>query len=199
MRPYENYLCVRDNSWECLIKSELCSLPIDIIKIARREEGIKVIKNSSVKLLRAGENGRSFYDGSTWCIIYNDLAPIECSRYTIAHELGHYYLEHEIKYSQYWNMRTENDKYVSEKYADMFARRILCPSCVLWGMGITSCEYIAKYCMVERHVAEERARRMQLLYSKDKFLTDPCEQKLYSLFSQYIKEHSTVTQSEQRI
>ena len=196
MKPYESYLCVRDNSWECLIKSEIQSLPVDIIKIARREEGVRVIKNSSVLLLRAGENGRSFYDGSTWCIIYNDLAPIELSRYTIAHELGHYYLEHEIKYSQYWDMRTENDKCVSEKYADMFARRLLCPSCVLWGMGLTSCEDIARYCMVEHHVAEERAKRMQLLYSKGKFLTDPCEQRLYSLFSQYISEHSPVTRSQ---
>ena len=199
MIPYESYLRVRDNSWECLIKSGICSLPVDILKITSIEKSIKVIKNSSVGLLREGENGRSFYDGSTWCIIYNDLAPIEHSRYTIAHELGHYYLEHEIKYSQYWDMRTENDKYVSEKYADMFARRLLCPSCVLWGMGLTSCEDIAKYCMVEHHVAEERSRRMHLLYSKDKFLTDPCEQRLYSLFSQYISENSPLTPSEQRI
>ena len=96
---YAIYKDVRNSSWQCLLDFKLTKLPIDILKITRLA-GIKVIRNSIVDDLLPGENGKAYFDGKWWRIIYNDLNSTELSRFTIAHELGHIFLGHELTHKK---------------------------------------------------------------------------------------------------
>ena len=154
---------------------------MDVLKIARNSN-VRVIKNSVVNVLLPTENGRSYYDGTYWYIIYNDLNPVEISRFTIAHELGHYFLGHDLKYVKYAHTREVDTKPKSEIQADRFAIRLLCPACVLWGLDLQSPEEIARYCKVDLSVATQRAKRMKILYDRNIFLTSPLEQEVYDNF-----------------
>ena len=182
---YAIYKNIRHSSWQCLIDFNVRSLPVDVLQIARTT-GIKVIRNSSVHVLQAGENGKSFFDGSNWIIIYDDLNSTELSRFTIAHELGHIFLGHELSLGRYPQTQEITKKPKSEQQADMFAIRLLCPACVLWGLELNSSEEIAQICRVKKDIANTRSQRMRSLYKRNKFLTDPMEKQLYSNFEEYI-------------
>ncbi len=168
-----------------MIDHKISSLPVDVLKIARNSN-VRVIKNSTVNVLLPNENGRSYYDGTYWYIIYNDLNPVEISRFTIAHELGHYFLGHELKYVKYAHTRKVDPNPKSEIQADRFAIRLLCPACVLRELNLQSPEEIARYCKVDLAVATQRAKRMKILYDRNKFLTNPLEQEVYDNFKPFI-------------
>lgn len=183
---YGFYSGIRNSAWRCLLDFKCRSLPVDILKIAR-EAGIKVVKDSRVRDLSPGENGKSYFDGKNWIIIYNDQNPTELSRVTVAHELGHIFLGHELLYVKYVNVREFQRKPKAEQQADMFAQRLLCPACALWALDICTPEQIAKYCKVDENIAVIRAKRMELLYERNKFLTSPLERELYDSFRPYIE------------
>ena len=186
MRAYGIYQNIRDSSWQCLLDFKINSLPVDILKIAHTAD-IRVIKNSSVDILFPDENGRSYYDGNKWYIIYDDTAAVEKARFTIAHELGHIFLGHQLQYVKYSRTRQVAPTAVSEKQADRFALRLLCPACVLWGLSISTAEELAKVCRVDISVAQERMKRMKKLYVRDKFLTSSLEKKVFNGFDDYIR------------
>ena len=162
------------------------SLPVDVLSIAEGA-GIRVIKNSDVMILGKGENGKSFCDGKIWVIIYDDKNPTELSRYTIAHELGHILLGHELIYSPTDAAKGFTSKPRAENQAHMFALRLLCPACVLWALNISSADGIAKLCKVPLFASKQREKRLSELFIKNKFLTDPTEKQLFESFSDYIK------------
>lgn len=181
MRTYGIYQNIRDSSWQCLIDFGIDTLPIDVLKIAR-SAGFHVIKNSSVNVLTEGESGRSYYDGKRWYIIYDDRNPTEFSRFTIAHELGHIFLGHELKYIRYSHTQQVSKVSKSEIEADRFAIKLLCPACVLWKYELYSPEDIARACRVEVDVAAKRAARMKTLVKRNCFLKSPLERKVYERF-----------------
>lgn len=187
---YHVYKEIRDGAWQCLIDAKICRLPVDVLCITHRL-GIHVRKNSEAHCLSRGEHGRSFYDGKAWIIIYNDKNSSEISRYTIAHELGHCLLAHAAMRAKgiepVAGYRPKNAPRTEEQ-ANNFARRLLCPSCVLLSLGLTTPELIAQYCHVERRVAAERAKRLQLLRERDKFLSSPLERSVHANFKAYITE-----------
>ena len=183
---YAIYKNIRNSSWQCLLDFELTSLPIDILKITR-SAGIKVIRNSMVDDLLPGENGKAYFDGEQWIIIYNDLNPTELSRFTIAHELGHIFLGHELTHTKYVQASGFTAKQKSEEQADQFAIRLLCPACVLWGLDLHAPNEIAKHCKVDVKIASIRAKRMKILYAREKFLTAPLEKEVFDRFSFYIQ------------
>lgn len=191
MRSYGIYQNIRDRSWRCLIDNKISSLPVDVLKIAENSN-VRVIKNSIVNVLLPNENGRSYYDGTYWYIVYNDLNPVEISRFTIAHELGHYFLGHELKYVKYAHTREIAPKPKSEIQADRFAIRLLCPACVLWGLDLHTPNDIARYCKVDLDVATQRTRRMKFLYDRNKFFTNPLEQEVYNQFQSFIQSERSV-------
>lgn len=65
-------------------------------------------------------------------ILYNDALPVACIRFTIAHELGHYILEHLPK------DQIASD--AAEKEANCFARNLLCPAPIAKELALTSAE-----------------------------------------------------------
>jgi len=183
---YGIYKNIREGAWQCLVDFEICTLPIDILKIAKTCN-IRVVRNSSLNILSEGEKGKSFFDGDSWIIIYDDESPTENARFTIAHELGHIFLGHETTHAKYLGAKEFKNKPVNEKQADMFALRLLCPACVIWGLDLRTANDIAAYCRVDQKVAAERHRRMKELYKRNKFLTSPMEKELYGNFKEYIK------------
>lgn len=187
---YHVYKDIRDGAWQCLIDAKICRLPVDVLCITRKL-GIRVRKDSEIQFLSHGEYGRSFYDGKAWIIVYDDKNSSEISRFTIAHELGHCLLAHaalrtkSIAPSAGYHLKSAPRV---EEQANNFARRLLCPSCVLLSLGLTTPELIAQYCNVERRVACERAKRLQVLCKRDKFLSSTLERTVQANFKAYITE-----------
>ena len=184
---YGIYKGLRDCAWRCLNDNKVSSLPVDVLGIAK-SCGIRVIRNSQANALALEENGRSFFDGSEWFIIYNDLNPIEISRLTIAHELGHIFLGHELAHAKYAGIQQFSPKPKSEQQADMFAARLLCPACVLWALNLHTAEDVAACCKVPLEIAQIRTERMTELYKRNKFLTSPLEKEVYNNFVDYIRQ-----------
>jgi Zn-dependent peptidase ImmA (M78 family) len=72
--------------------------------------------------------------------------------------------------------------------ANIFARRLLSPACVIWALGISTPRDIADICGIPLSEAIHRAKRMKVLYQREMFLTDEMEKRLYEQFSLFIKE-----------
>ena len=80
-------------------------------------------------LLEVSEYGFSIVRGNKRIILYNETVPLGCIRFTIAHEIGHYVLRH----------RDEHDP-GAEKEANCFARNLLCPVPVVYGLDLASAQ-----------------------------------------------------------
>ena len=186
---YGSYRRVRNSAWRCLVDFKLNSLPIDVLHVAFSAK-IRVIRNSLVHDLLPGENGKTYFDGKRWTIIYDDLNSTELARYTIAHELGHIFLGHELQHSKYADTKEIKQTPAAEKHADAFAVRLLCPACVIWRMDLHTANEIARYCRVERSLAASRARRMKTLYTRGRFLTDSLERQIDAQFESYIQRNA---------
>ncbi len=187
LRVYGAYADVRDLAWRVLLDNNIRALPVNTVGIAGAS-GVSIIKNSEVDELKSTEVGASIYDGEKWYIVYDDTVSKELIRFTIAHELGHIFLGHPLKLG--YHARTiDTDKPETEKQADMFAIRLLAPSCVIWGLGLHTTEEIQNYCNISYSAAKARASRMQVLYERNKFLSTELERKVYANFEEYINTH----------
>lgn len=187
MNVYGIYRNVRDAAWQCLIDYKISALPVDLLGIAN-QASIKIVKNSDAGELSGGESGICFFDGDMWYLIYDDTASVGHRRFTIAHELGHIFLGHEL-INGYRGRTFNPDKPQSETDADMFAARILSPACVLWGLNLHTPEEIAVVCNISPPAAKYRANRMAVLYERQKFLISPLERELYKQFKPFIEEN----------
>ena len=178
---YGVYRDMRDSSWRCLLDFAVMSLPVDVLSMAKRAD-VHVIRNSLLGELAPNEQGKAFFDGKGWIIIYDDTQPVSVSRFTVAHELGHIFLGHRLKCADLGGALEFESVKKSEMHADMFAERILCPACVLWALDLQSADEIADFCNVPVEVADKRARRMRLLRRRNVFLTDPLEKRVFINF-----------------
>lgn len=188
---YGAYKNARNAAWECLLDFEIDKLPVDVREIARAA-GVKVIKNADVNDLRPGESGCAYYIRKQWYIIYDDTNSAERIRFTIAHELGHIFLGHRLRRGRRARSKEFKPKPLIEREADIFASRLLCPSCILWGLDLHTPEEIAKACSVSYTAAKIRAERMELLYQRSKFLTSPLEREIYENFEEFIKTKNNI-------
>lgn len=184
---YRKYAHVRDAAWQTLIDYDVRRLPVSLSDICR-SAGIKLLKNSAAHMLREGEFGVSVKQGAVWYIIYDDSDTIQRGRFTVAHELGHIFLGHEMLYG-YHTRKTNIAKPAAETEADMFAARLLAPACVLWGIGVETTEDIAAVCNISYTAADIRSRRLELLRFRRKFLTSPLEKQVFNNFSVFIEEY----------
>jgi Zn-dependent peptidase ImmA (M78 family) len=185
-KAYGKYKGVRNESWQALIDNKITTLPVDVAKIAENND-IILLKNSTEKVLKPNESGTSILDNKDWFIIYDDS--IVCKnrrRFVVAHELGHIFLGHPLRVEAHSD--TKSTKLPSsERDANRFAIRFLCPACVLWGLNLSSAKDIAKICGISDNEADIRAKRMKELYKRDKFLTETLEQQLFTQFEKFIK------------
>ena len=151
--------------------------------------GIDVLRNCEVNLLSPSEYGCSMVDrAGKWIIVYEDTDPPARIRFTIAHELGHILLGHEISAGFGHYRRIYGNKPANETQADEFAVRLLAPACVLWALNATTPEEIAEVCEISRTAAQYRAKRMAVLMQRNAFLMHPLEKQLYTTFLPWIEQ-----------
>ncbi len=183
---YGKYKNARDAAWRCLIDFNITSLPVKILEIAKSLE-IKVVKDSESHKLSPKESGKSYLVNDQWHIIYNDAEPKQRCKFTIAHELGHILLGHDLKNGNH--TRTfELSKPEEETEADIFASRLLAPACVIWALNLHSAEEIAQLCDISHQAAEIRSERMEVLYKRNRFLLSPLERQVYRNFQEFISK-----------
>lgn len=174
---YNVYKNTRDASWDFLIRNKIYELPLDLKSIVS-EMGIFVRRDVS-NILDKNEMGITVSTSKGLLIIVRGSS-VPDTRYTISHELGHITLGHLQA-----NKITRDDEYAAER----FAIGILAPACVLWGIGMKKAEDIAELCNIPLNSAVKRAKRMQELYSRNKFLTSPLERKVFAQFSDFINNY----------
>ncbi len=184
---YGRYKNVRDVAWQTLIDFKVSSLPVSLLSICT-EIGISIIENKDIHELRQGESGVSIKQENRWYIIIEDTEIPQRQRFTIAHELGHILIGHEMKNG--YHTRSNNlSKPADETEADMFAARLLAPGCVLWGVNAHTAEQISAICGISHAAAAIRAERMKVLRKRRKFLLSPLEQQVYKQFENYIQNN----------
>jgi len=184
---YGKYKDARNASWRCLLDYGISALPVNLSAIAV-PAGIRVHKNSSCGILAEDEIGSSFLTGGDWHVYYDDMCNVGRQRFTIAHEFGHILMGHtliECKHGRTF----DTDKPEGEISADVFASRLLAPACVLWGLGLHRAEDIQRACNISLEAAQYRARRMEELYRRERFLTHPLERKVYEQFFPFIEKN----------
>ena len=95
---------------------ELGKPRVDVLKIAFGEK-IHVIKNSPDNFLDPGVYGMLLFNFATskWIMVYDDTRTLNECRFTVAHELGHYFLGHKDDFEK--GLRD----YDPEIEADLFA------------------------------------------------------------------------------
>lgn len=190
---YDNYVKARDASWEVLLRCGIKELPITLGTIADYYD-FKVIAYSDTNITQVlknevveGDGFIVFSKGKKEIFLNDKVNNRNRRRFTLAHELGHGILNHNIDIVHYRNSEVDSDIDMQELEANVFARDILMPSTVLAALNIHTPEEIMKVCDVSRKSAEIRATRMELLYKRNAFNLHPMEHKVRQQFDKFIR------------
>lgn len=183
---YGKYKNVRNATWQILLDYNVKKLPVRVTEIAKKS-GIKIVKNSDCNILTDEQIGMSILVNSKWYIVIDDNMSLQRIRFTIAHELGHIFLGHISPINRNGKPFEKPDEEIE---ADMFAARLLAPACVLWGLNLHSASEISKVCDISYESATYRAQRMDILYKRNKFLTNKLEEQVFSNFEDFIKQYN---------
>ena len=104
---------------------------VNVSKIAR-EMGIKIIRDSDIHVLSPDEWGKFYYypEKDARFIVYDDSErrSLEEKRFTIAHEIGHCYLNHyaeHVRFMAYIEELKHKHGLRTERQADLFAKHLL--------------------------------------------------------------------------
>ena len=192
---YNYYKKARNMSWEVLLECGIKELPVDLGSIADFYD-IKVILYSDTALTQLLQkdvlSGDGFIinnSGKKQIFINDKINSRNRRRFTLAHELGHGILNHDIGTIHYRNSEIDSQTDMQELQANVFARDILMPATVLAALDIHTPEEIMKLCDVSRRSAEIRAERMKELYSRNMFNYHPLERKVREFFDDFIRNY----------
>lgn len=180
---YEKYKNARNASWQCLIDYRISNLPVKVSQIAKQAD-IVLLKNSAVNLLSENESGTTLMQNDKLYIIYADEQSPQRCRFTIAHELGHIFLGH--LFSKDGNGFATTDD--AEHSANVFARNLLAPACVLHELHTTNAAAIATLCDISLEAATYRAERMAELERRNAFYLHPLERRVKEQFAEFINK-----------
>ena len=178
---YGIYKNARNASWQFLIDYSVNQLPVNLNPIIKNL-GIKV-KFGDERILEPKQRGLTITNGTATCIVLREKSSTVERRYTLAHELGHGYLGHLLINGRY--AQTDANEYEAER----FAIDILAPACVLWGLNLHTAREISEVCNISMTAARKRAKRMEILYQRNKFLTHPLECRVYEQFLNFINKN----------
>ena len=192
---YEHYKKARNISWEVLLKCEIKKLSVDLSRISDFYN-IKIILYSDTDLTQLfqkdvllGDGFITSIDGDKHIFINDKIHNRNRRRFTLAHELGHGILNHDIGKIHYRNNENDSQTDTQELEANVFARDILMPATVLAALDIHTPEEIMKLCDVSRRSAEIRAERMEELYRRNMFNRHPAERKVREQFDDFIRNY----------
>lgn len=206
---YQDYKTARNVAWQILDDLQINNLPIKISDICRQlgvpvrsyGDAAAIIKKYQLEPNVQFDGFTAMVDGQPF-IFFDETKPPARLRFTLAHELGHILLGHlpEGKAGIVVsgpNREPAPDDNPIEQAANVFASRLLAPSCVLWGLNVRTAAQIETLCNISPAAAEFRFERLQLLYQRDAdfqrtkghgcFLISPLEKQVYNNFNDYIK------------
>lgn len=184
---YGKYKDARNASWQCILDFNINKLPVMVTDIIKKSESIRLFKESDVHMLENSESGKTILHNGFFEIVYRDTEPSYRCRFTISHELGHIFLGHLlINTTVYRTFAVRDDL---ESSANVFARDLLAPACVLHELHATTAEEIAKICNISMQAAKNRAERMQVLEARNKYYLHPLERQVRQQFEQFIEEY----------
>ena len=182
---YGKYKNARNASWQCILDFDIKTLPVIVTSIIKKSDNIRLLKNSDINLLKEKESGVTIFENGIFNIVFRDTEPSKRCRFTIAHELGHIFLGHlMINTPQYRTFKIQND---TESEANVFARDLLAPACVLHELQTLSAAEISKLCNISLEAASYRAERMRELENRNAWYLHPLEQEVYKQFEDFIK------------
>lgn len=192
---YEHYKQARDMSWNVLLECGITELPINLGSIADFYD-IKVILYSDTNLTQlfqkdvlSGDGFIASNNNKKQIYINDKINNRNRRRFTLAHELGHGILNHDIGTIHYRNSEIDSQTDMQELEANVFARDILMPATVLSALDIHTPDEIMKLCDVSRKSAEIRAARMEELYRRNMFNHHPSEGKVREQFDDFIRNY----------
>ena len=192
---YEHYKNARNKSWEVLTECGINSLPVDLWKIAKHFD-LRIHQYSKTNLIgllkedvTQGDGFIVYLDGKKEIFINDKIHNRNRRRFTVAHELGHGILNHDISQVHYRNSEIDSQTDPQETEANIFARDILMPATVLAALDIHTPEEIMELCHVSRQSAEIRAKRMEELYPRNKFNSHPLERRVREQFDDFIRNY----------
>lgn len=184
---YGKYKDARNASWQCILDFNINKLPVIVTDIIKKSENIRLFKDSDVHMLEEGESGKTILHNGFFEIVYRDTEPSYRCRFTISHELGHIFLGHLLINTPVYRTFAIRDDL--ESSANVFARDLLAPACVLHELHATTAEEIAKVCNISISAAVVRSERMQVLEARNKYYLHPLERRVREQFENYIKEN----------
>lgn len=181
---YGIYKNARNASWQCLIDFNISELPVKVTGIAK-SMGVTVLKDSNAQELKDKESGKTVFQNNKFYVIYKDTENSRRCRFTIAHELGHIFLGHLlVNAPKYRTFAIRDD---NESAANIFARDLLAPACVLHELHAISAADIANLCNISLEAAAYREKRMRELESRNAWYMHPLEKEVYRQFENFIK------------
>lgn len=181
---YGKYKGARNASWQCILDFNISKLPVMVTDIIKKSENIRLFKDSDIHKLADFESGKTIFHNNTFEIIYKDTEPSIRCRFTIAHELGHIFLGHLlINTPQYRTFVLSSD---TERSANVFARDLLAPACVLHELQMIKAIDIAKLCNVSLECAKYRENRMRELEIRNAWYLHPLERQVREQFDNFI-------------
>lgn len=180
---YGKYKQARNASWQCLIDYNIDSLPVKVSRIAKQTD-IVLLNNSAVNLLSENESGITLMQDDKLYIVYADEQSPQRCRFTIAHELGHIFLGHLFAKNGKGFATTDD----AEHSANVFARDLLAPACVLHELHATNAAAIANLCDISLEAATYRAERMAELERRNAFYLHPLERQVKKQFADFINK-----------
>jgi len=145
---------IQQRAVRVLNEYQISKLPIDP-KLIAKKANILVEPNTNCE---KGVSGMLLRNGENYCIIYATYLENQgFENFSIAHELGHYFLEgHFDKIFQYGKIHKSTADFISdneiERQADTFAASLLMPENLFkdhlteYGKGMTCIEAMSKLC-----------------------------------------------------
>lgn len=196
MTSYKYYKIARNKVWNVLIECGINELPLDLMKIIKFYN-IKIKAYSKSEYIKTLDyeiqNGDGFskIERGQKIIYFNDKkGNKERRRFTIAHELGHCLLNHNLYETKYRNSEIDYPyDSVEEMQANVFARDILMPAIILHNTSCIDYKDIMKLCNVSEVSAKIREERMKTLEKRNKFFTNLLEKQVVDNFEDFIKNY----------
>lgn len=187
---YGKYKDARNASWQCILDFNVDRLPVMVTNIIKKSENIRLFKDSDVHILKNGEIGKTILHNGFFEIVYRDTEPSYRCRFTISHELGHIFSGHLlINTPVYRTFAIQND---TESSANVFARDLLAPACVLHELQVLTAPEISQLCNISLEAATYRAERMKELERRNSFYKHPLERKVVKQFTDFISKNKNL-------
>ena len=185
---YNVYKRARDAAWQFLIDNCIDSLPVRFGELCEKN-GIVLLRDPCNYYLGKQQRGVTYIRNNRYHILVNGMDHLSIQRFTIAHELGHIYMNHDLTDSPLGrSFGVHYHPVLPEEYqAERFAMGILAPACVLWGLDLHSPKDIAKVCYISIEDARYRADRMRDLYKRDVFLASELEKRVFEQFKSFVE------------